>query len=92
MKEKIVIIDDPVSSLDGNALFIISALVREMIEVCYNNTDYRDQRVKGDFIKQIFILTHNAQFHRGITYNQVNRFKCVNFYKINKIDNLSSIE
>ncbi len=91
MKEKIVIIDDPVSSLDGNALFIISALVREMIEVCYNNTDYRDQRVKGDFIKQIFILTHNAQFHRGITYNQVNRFKCVNFYKINKIDNLSSI-
>lgn len=91
MKDKIVIIDDPVSSLDGNALFIISALVREMIEVCYNNTDYRDQRVKGDFIKQLFILTHNAQFHRGITYNQVNRFKCVNFYKINKIDNLSSI-
>ena len=51
LKDKIVVIDDPVSSLDGNALFIISSLVREMIEVCYNNTDYRGQTVKGDYIK-----------------------------------------
>lgn len=91
-KDKIVIIDDPVSSLDGNALFIISSLVREMIEVCYNNTDYRYQTVQGDYIKQLFILTHNAQFHRGITYNQVGRFPCVNFYKINKVDNRSTIK
>jgi len=91
-RDKIVIIDDPVSSLDGNALFIISSLVREMIEVCYNNTDYRGQTVKGDYIKQLFILTHNAQFHRGITYNQVGRFSCANFYKINKIDNRSTIK
>ncbi len=91
MKDKIVIIDDPVSSLDGNALFIVSSIVREMIEICYNNTDYRDHQVKGDYIKQLFILTHNAQFHRGITYNQVNRFKSVNFYKINKVDNASTI-
>ena len=91
MKDKIVIIDDPVSSLDGNALFIVSSLVREMIEICYNNTDYRDHQVKGDYIKQLFILTHNAQFHRGITYNQVSRFKSVNFYKINKVDNTSTI-
>jgi wobble nucleotide-excising tRNase len=91
-RDKIVIIDDPVSSLDGNALFIISSLVREMIEVCYNNTDYRGQTVKGDYIKQLFILTHNAQFHRGITYNQVGRFSCANFYKINKIDNHSTIK
>ena len=60
LKDKIVVIDDPVSSLDGNALFIISSLVREMIEVCYNNTDYRGQTVKGDYIKQLFILTHNS--------------------------------
>lgn len=91
-REKIVVIDDPVSSLDGNALFIISSLVREMIEVCYNASDYRGQTVKGDYIKQLFILTHNAQFHRGITYNQVSRYDCVNFYKINKIDNRSSVK
>lgn len=91
-KEKIVVIDDPVSSLDGNALFIISSIVREMIEICYNSSDYRGHKVKGDFIKQIFILTHNAQFHRSITYNQVGRYECVNFYKISKLDNHSSIK
>lgn len=66
VKEKIVVIDDPVSSMDSGALFIVSALVREMIEVCYNNTDYRSQKVDGDYIKQIFILTHNVYFHKEI--------------------------
>ena len=92
MKEKIVVIDDPVSSLDGNALFIISSLVREMIEVCFNNAEYEGETEKGDYIRQLFILTHNAQFHRGITYKQVSRYRSVNFYKINKLHNHSSIK
>lgn len=91
-KEKIVVIDDPVSSLDGNALFIISSLVREMTEICFNNAEYGGETQKGDYIRQLFILTHNAQFHRGITYNQVSRYRCVNFYKINKLNNHSSIK
>lgn len=91
-KEKIVVIDDPASSLDGNALYIISSIVRDMIEICHNNADYRGQTVKGDYIKQLFILTHNAQFHRRITYNQVNRFSIANFYKINKVNNHSTIK
>lgn len=89
--EKIVVIDDPVSSLDGNALFIISSLVRDMIEVCFNNSSYGGDEDKGDYIKQLFILTHNAQFHRSITYNQVGRFRNVNLYKINKVNNHSTI-
>lgn len=51
--------------------------IREMIEVCYNNTDYRDNTVQGDYIKPIFILTHNVYFHREITYRQVSRYKSV---------------
>ena len=74
-KEKIIVIDDPVSSLDGNALFIISSIVREMIEICYNNSDYRAHKVKGDFIRQLFILTHNAHFHRSVTYNRLAAMK-----------------
>lgn len=70
VKDKIVVIDDPVSSMDSGALFIVSALVREMIEVCYNNTDYRSYKVDGDYIKQIFILTHNIYFHKEITHHQ----------------------
>ena len=62
-----------------------------MIEICYNNSDYRAHKVKGDFIRQLFILTHNAHFHRSVTYNQVGRYECVNFYKINKFNNESDV-
>lgn len=71
LKEKIVVIDDPVSSMDSTALFIVSAIVREMINVCRNNTEYLNPQVPGDYIKQLFILTHNVYFHREVTYQQV---------------------
>jgi wobble nucleotide-excising tRNase len=90
-KDKIVVIDDPVSSLDSGGLFIVSALVREMIEVCRNNADYLDNQVEGDYIKQLFILTHNVYFHREITYNQAARYRYVSFYTVNKAGNNSSI-
>lgn len=91
VKDKIVVIDDPVSSMDSGALFIVSALVREMIEVCYNNTDYRSPKVDGDYIKQIFILTHNVYFHKEITHHQVKHYQSVSFYMIRKTDNVSSV-
>ncbi len=91
VKDKIVVIDDPVSSMDSGALFIVSALVREMIEVCYNNTDYLSQKVDGDYIKQIFVLTHNVYFHKEITHHQARRYFSVNMYIIRKTDNISHI-
>lgn len=91
VKDKIVVIDDPVSSMDSGALFILSALVREMIEVCYNNTDYRSQKVDGDYIKQIFILTHNVYFHKEITHHQLKHYYSVSFYIIRKTDNVSNV-
>lgn len=90
-KDKIVVIDDPVSSMDSSVLFIVSTLVREMIEICNNNVDYLDNQVQGDYIKQIFILTHNVYFHREITYNQIHRYNCVSFFVVNKASNESSI-
>lgn len=41
VKDKIVVIDDPVSSMDSGALFIVSALVREMIEVYASFTQWK---------------------------------------------------
>ena len=79
-------IDDLVSSMDSSTLFIVSAMVREMIQICENNAVGGDPATKADYIKQIFILAHNAYSHREITYNQVN------FYLISKVDNKSSIK
>lgn len=91
IREKIVVIDDPVSSMDSNTLFIVSAQVRKMIEICRNNVDNRNPVVPGNFIKQIFILTHNAYFHREIAYAYANRYDFVSFYLIKKTDNKSSV-
>lgn len=92
LKEKIVVIDDPVSSMDSTALFIVSSIVREMINVCRNNTEYLNPKVPGDYIKQLFILTHNVYFHREITYQQTAYYICASFYMIRKSDNVSTVK
>lgn len=65
-KNKIVVIDDPVSSMDSSALFIVGSPVREMIGICANVADPVENEnpiFAGRYIEQIFILTHNAYFH-----------------------------
>ena len=90
-REKIVVIDDPVSSMDSSTLFIVGEQIRKMVEVCRNNADNRNALVKGNFIKQIFVLTHNAYFHREVTYPHADRYEFVSFYLVRKINNRSSV-
>ena len=90
-RAKIVVIDDPVTSMDSSSLFIIGEQVRKMVEICRNNADSRNQVVPGNFIKQIFVLTHNAYFHREVTYPHADRYEFVTFYLVRKSDNKSSI-
>lgn len=58
IKNKILVIDDPISSLDSNILFIVSYLVRDIIGRCLN----------GSNIEQVFVLTHNIYFHQEICF------------------------
>ncbi|MEG2483689.1 MAG: AAA family ATPase [Lachnospiraceae bacterium] len=90
-KDRIVVIDDPVSSMDSSSLFIVSSIVRELISICFNN----GSAAKVDaprFIKQIFILTHNAFFHKEVSYDRLKYYHCVNFYLIKKANNVSTID
>lgn len=57
--DKIVVFDDPISSLDSNVLFIVSNLIKKIINEVRNDN--------GN-IKQIFVLTHNVYFHNEVTY------------------------
>lgn len=91
-REKIVVIDDPVSSMDSGSLFIVCTLVRQMIEICRNNADNRNPVAKGNFIKQIFILTHNAYFHREVSYSYITKYDYASFYLIRKIGTKSTIK
>jgi wobble nucleotide-excising tRNase len=62
--ERILIIDDPISSLDSNVLFIVSTLVKEIAK-----------EIKSDIgnIKQLILLTHNVYFHKEVSYEGLNR-------------------
>lgn len=90
-REKIVVIDDPVSGMDSRTRFIVGDQIRKMVEMCRNNADNRNVRGKGNLIKQIFILTHDVYFHREVTYPHADRYEFVSFYLMKKIDNRSSV-
>lgn len=84
--ERIVVFDDPVSSLDSDILFIVSSLIREVCE---------DVRERRGHIKQVFVFTHNIYFHREVTYNERRkgvRLKEESFWIIRKLGNLSKVE
>lgn len=89
-REKIIVIDDPVSNMDNNSMLIISEQIKKMIEVCLHNIDNKNIQ-KNSSIKQIFVFTHNAHFYREITYPYADNYKSVSLYLIRKINNLSSV-
>lgn len=58
--DRIVVFDDPVSSLDSDILFIVASLIKCLFD---------EVRIGAGNIKQIFVMTHNVYFHKEVTYN-----------------------
>jgi len=63
-EERILVIDDPISSLDSNVLFVVSTLIKEIIKTV---------KLDEGNIKQIILLTHNVYFHKEVSYEGLNR-------------------
>ena len=82
--DRIIVIDDPISSLDSNVLYVVASLVKMMISNCRKDE-------KG--IRQVFVLTHNVYFHKEVTYLGRASFspKEVTFNVIRKIEGNSTI-
>ncbi len=59
--DRVVVFDDPVSSLDSDILFIVSNLIKGIFEEVFSNTG---------FIKQVFVFTHNIYFHKEISFSK----------------------
>ena len=83
--ERILVIDDPISSLDSNVLFVVSSLIKEIIKAIKNN---------DDIIKQLIILTHNVYFHKEVSYVDGSRQKDhkTQYWILRKNKNVSTIE
>jgi len=58
-QHKVIVVDDPICSLDSSILYVVSSMVRELIEHAKKGVNNIDQ---------IFILTHNVYFHKEISF------------------------
>lgn len=63
-EERVLIIDDPISSLDSNVLFIVSTLIKEIL---------KEVKLDKGHIKQVILLTHNVYFHKEVSFEGLNR-------------------
>jgi len=84
-KDRVLVIDDPVSSLDSNILFIVSTMLRELFSKVHEG------RLP---VKQVILLTHNVYFHKEVSFIQN---KCdwkgnVYHWILRKNDNVSSLQ
>ena len=59
---RVVVFDDPISSLDSDILFIVGSLIKGLFDEVRHRTGH---------IKQIFVFTHNVYFHKEVTYNRI---------------------
>lgn len=58
--DRVVVFDDPVSSLDSEILFIVGSLIKKVFD---------EARSGSSLIKQVFVLTHNVYFHKEVSFN-----------------------
>jgi wobble nucleotide-excising tRNase len=83
--ERILVIDDPISSLDSNILFVVSSLIKEIIK-----------GIKADngHIRQLILLTHNIYFHKEVSFIDGRTKKCnnTNYWILRKNDKISTIK
>lgn len=81
--KRVIVIDDPISSLDSNVLFIVSYLINSLKKKIRSN---------DSIFKQLIILTHNVYFHKEISFNGNKNLHDETFWVLTKTDNVSRIK
>lgn len=82
--KKIIVLDDPISSLDSTILYIVGAMIKDLAK--------QIAKGKGD-VSQLFVLTHNVFFHKEASFvdGRARELKFVSYWIIRKNDDVSSI-
>ena len=83
--ERVLVIDDPISSLDSNVLFVVSTLIKDIIK-----------NIKADIgnVKQLILLTHNVYFHKEVSFidGRTKIDNKTNFWILRKNDKITSLQ
>ncbi|MCT3806474.1 AAA family ATPase [Elizabethkingia anophelis] len=86
-KDYIVFIDDPISSLDGNHIFQINSLLKEMLFSNKNPGGQWEIRCK-----QLFFSSHNFEFFNLLKELPLNKKESRYFIERNRASNISEIK
>lgn len=81
---RIVVLDDPICSLDSTVLYIVSSMVKSLIKgIREGNSD----------VDQLFVLTHNVFFHKEASFidGRTKEINDINYWIISKDNNTSTI-
>ncbi len=85
--DRVVVFDDPVSSLDSDVLFIVVSFIKELFD---------EVREGKGYVKQVFVMTHNIYFHREVTFNprrsNDKAMKEETFWIVRKIESTSKLQ
>lgn len=79
-KNKIVVIDDPISSLDHSSIEVVSTLVSKLFDEIRKPADTRA-------IEQAFVMTHNMAFYKQVSPPR--KRNDTHFWRLEKRDNKS---
>ena len=84
LDDRVVVIDDPVSSMDSDSVFIIAELVREIVDAVINA--FNPVKIEGlsTHIKQVFVLTHNSFFYNEVAPMYIDSYANVSYFEIQK--------
>jgi wobble nucleotide-excising tRNase len=64
-EKKVLVIDDPISSLDDKVMGAVSDMVRQVISKV-DSTEFKGESFSD--INQVFVLTHNTDFYKKVTW------------------------
>lgn len=81
---KIVVLDDPVSSLDSSIMYVANSMIQDLIKEIKDNSSE---------IEQLFIFTHNIYFHKEVSFigKTRNPLNYVHYWVMSKDDNITYI-
>lgn len=83
--DRIIVIDDPISSLDSTILFVVSSLIKEEIK--------KIKRGESNIL-QLILLTHNVYFHKEVSFidGRTGKNKDTWFWILRKNNNRTTIQ
>lgn len=79
--KKIIVIDDPISSLDNHIMFIVASIIHKL-DIQKGKSD--KNHFKDANISQIIVLTHNLYFYKEITFIRRPMCKDLAYYRVYK--------